>query len=348
MTSTSENGTTSRTPPACAATLWLVVALSVASCSSDSPTSPGLPPADTTLTGPRTIVPGQVVSGTITGAESECRFVTSQGGWGGVCDVFDIAIPSDGNLETTVRWSGNGGLVTFVKTVTGTQIDMACCGPPLTLQIPVEAATSYRLELAYAGRPPGYPSITPVSYVLETRLLAPGAAGPANLRTILFAEASRTQRLSFGRVELLDGPRAGSVAVFDPVSGTYDLRDLPSGYARIRVSADGFLPATIKVPIGVSVPQEIVLTRLAPLEGAVHSLGGMLWASENSAYGGVKVEILDGPHAGAFTFSDDDFGFYFFQNLTPGLIHVRASREGLATLTQAVTVSGATTLSFRW
>lgn len=54
------------------------------------------------------------------------------------------------------------------------------------------------------------------------------------------------------------------------------------------------------MPIGVSVAQEIVLTRLVPLVDAIHNLEGVTWASANSAYGGVKVEILDGPHAGVW------------------------------------------------
>ncbi|MGH7469743.1 MAG: Ig-like domain-containing protein [Longimicrobiales bacterium] len=300
--------------------------------------------------GPRPIAVGQTVSGRITGTESECRFMTVDGGWGGVCHQFDMAMPSSGSLETTVRWSAGAPLVVFVKTASGAaQIDLTCCGnSPATLVVPVEAGASYRVEVAYAGRPAGYPRINPVNYTLETRLFPAGDERSATLRAILFADLARTQRLSSGRVEILDGPLAGSAAVFDSITGMYDLGGLPRGFAQIRASADGFNAATIKVPVGVSLAQEVVLGRLVPLVGAIHKLGGMMWASANSAYAGVKVEILDGPHAGVFTFSDENFGMYQFEGLSPGLIHVRASKDGLASQTQAVLVNGFTTLHFRW
>jgi hypothetical protein len=116
----------------------------------------------------------------------------------------------------------------------------------------------------------------------------------------------------------------------------------------VRASADRFAAATIRVPVGVSVAQEIVLTRLVPLVGATHRLSGVAWASAKTAYVGVKVEILDGPHAGVFTFTDEFFGMYSFEGLSAGPVHVRASMSGLVPQTLAVNVFGYTKLDFRW
>ena len=53
------------------------------------------------------------------------------------------------------------------------------------------------------------------------------------------------------------------------------------------------------------------------------------WFCGVTACAGVKIEIVDGPLAGVFTFTDDGFGFYDFNGLPPGTIQVRASRLGL-------------------
>ena len=314
----------------------------------NSPPPNGPSPSNPSPSG-RTIRVGEDVSGTITGLEPECHFTTEDGGWGGVCDAYEISVESTGTLETSVSWTDLVPLIVFVKTSTGRQIDMTCCSSPqTTIAVPVDSGSSYRLEVAYAGRPPGYPSIAPVKYALTTRLLSPPDTATTSSRMILYADATRTQRMSTGRVEIIEGSYAGTTATFDSVGGTYGFRGLPRSYVQIRASADLFHSVTERVPIGVNVAQSVVLERLVPLVGATHTLAGMTWASANSAYAGVKVEILDGPHAGAFTFSLDDWGSYHFQSLSPGRIRVRASREGLAPQTLEVTVSGTTILHFRW
>ena len=307
------------------------------------------PPADTNEGAPRTIALGQSVSDTITGTEPECLFTTLDGGWGGVCHAFDITAPTSGILETTVRWSADATLVVFMKTAGREQLDMTCCrSRTTTLRVPVEAELRYRIEVAYIGRPAGYPRIPPVPYVLEARLVPPDARERVTLRSFLIADETRTQRLSSGRIEVIEGPFAGTAAVFDSTTGTYGLTGLPHGYVRIRASAELFEAVTMRVPAGVNVTQEIVLRRLVPLPDARHGLGGMTWASANAAYTGVKVEILDGPHAGAFTFSDEHFGMYYIGGLSPGFMRVRASIAGREPQTLGVTVSGSTRLDFRW
>ena len=313
----------------------------------ESPSASTGLPIPPVISGPRKIAVGENVTDTITGADSECRFTTENGGWGGLCHAFEIPVQTGGILETIV--TSEGPLSVFVKTSEGGQIDMGCCSAAaLRLAVPAEEGAHYRLEVAYVGRPPGYPNSVRVPYAMTTRLLAPDTVVSASLRAILYADATRTQRMATGRVEIMDGPFAGTAATFDTVAGTYDIRGVPRGYVQIRASADHFGPVTVRVPIGVSVAQSIVLTRLVPLADDSHSLSGMTWASPNSAYTGVKVEILDGPHAGVFTFSLDDWGMYDFRGLTPGRIRVRASKDGLKPQTLEVMVSGTTRLDFRW
>ena len=42
----------------------------------------------------------------------------------------------------------------------------------------------------------------------------------------------------------------------------------------------------------------------------------------------VKIEVVDGPLAGVFTFTDDDSGTYMLRSLPTGLVQVRASYGG--------------------
>lgn len=306
-------------------------------------------PVGTIPSSPRTIGVGERVTGTITGADGECLFTTEDGGWGGLCQAFEIPLVASGILETIVSWSDAVPLAVFVKTSNGAPLDMKCCnGDQLTVAVPVEDGNRYRLEVVYAGRPRGYPRIAPLSYALTTRLLPPDTSASAILRAILYADATRTQRMPAGRVEIIEGPLAGTAAMFDTISGTYDIRGVPRGYVQVRASADQFRPVTVRVPVGVSVARGIELTRVVPLADVSHSLSGLTWASPSSAHTGVKVEILDGPHAGVFTFSLEDWGIYEFRGLSPGRVRVRASGEGLISQTLEVMVSGATRLDFRW
>src|SRR5262249_20398953 len=134
-------------------------------------------------------------------------------------------------------------------------------------------------------------------------------------------------------------------------SGLYVFPSLPAGYVQVLASADGFSSLTENVPVGTSVPRELVLQRQEPLENATNTLTGLALASGSStgpysAYIGVKIEILDGPLAGVFTFTDEFFGGYYFSGLPPGEIRVRASAERLQTQTLSVVVAGNSRLDF--
>jgi len=82
---------------------------------------------------------------------------------------------------------------------------------------------------------------------------------------------------------------------------------------------------------------EILLQRTVPLVDSTHELWGMVPApgSQNSFLIRVKIEILDGPLAGVFTFTDDDMAMYVLRSLPPGPIQVRAS---YGALTQTVSI----------
>jgi hypothetical protein len=222
----------------------------------------------------------------------------------------------------------------------------------MVARMPVETATTYRIELAYVGRPPGYPQVPPVDYTIETTLatdLDAQSSGP--LRVIVFGDESRTQRLSHARLQVLDGPKAGAVARFDVMSGSYVFESLPAGYVQVRATADQFESLTERLPVGARVPRELVLARSVPLTDATNSLTGLALASGSpsgpySAYIGVKIEILDGPLAGVFTFTDEFFGGYGFKGLPDGEVRVRASAERLQTQTLSVVISGHTRLDF--
>jgi hypothetical protein len=314
-----------------------------------NPTAPSSNPASAALSGPRTIQVGDTVTGVIDGGEPECSFSTFEGGWGGVCDSFNIVVQSAGAL--TINVQSTGALAVFLKSATGAQIDMACCPGPL--RVPVEAGTSYRIEVAYAGRPPGYPHIAPVAYALGAGLTPATEAQPSgSIRAVLFADDLRTQRMSGVRLEVLDGPRAGAIATFDAGTGIYEIAGLPGGFVQVRSVADGYIPLTARLPVGVMVANELVMHRLVPLDQTTSSLGGTIHAYPSKpgdgfffVYSDVKVEILDGPLAGIFTLSDE-LGLYSFTNLPPGLFQLRVSKDGLETQVTSVLLSGHTIHDF--
>jgi hypothetical protein len=330
----------------------VVVVLCAAACQSASPASPGapLPPAGAGQS-TRTIHAGDTVTGVITGTELPCSFVAVDGGWGGACEIFELLASASGTLTVTLR--SDTGLALFVRTGFGDQVDMACCESPLSVHVPVRPGSVYGLDVAYIGRPPGYPVITPVSFTLETSLFTGAAQPNGTIRAFVFGDPAKTQRLSGVRLEVLDGQRAGAVAEFDPLTGMYEVRDVPIGFVRVSALAEGFLQLTTAVSVGLQVPYELVLQRVTAQPGT-SGLWGIMYAYPSkpgdttySAYGGVKAEILDGPLAGSFAFSnDDDNGIYFIRNLPAGLVHVRASMRGLETQTKEVVVSGETRLDF--
>jgi hypothetical protein len=143
-----------------------------------SPLVPSLPAfAQNPAPSPTAIHIGETHHGTLTGGLSQCTFETVIGGWGGLCQSVDINVPSSGSLTATLRWNADVPLMLFFKTGAGTQIDMACCDrPSISLTMPVEMGATYRIEVAYGGRPRGSPDIAPVDYTLETTLVV-GNAG---------------------------------------------------------------------------------------------------------------------------------------------------------------------------
>jgi len=315
-----------------------------------SPAEPSVLPT-TPVPGPsgtQVIQLGEPVNGTITSNDPECRFTTSDGGWAGLCDAFDFTAPAAGTLVATARWSADAPLAMFLKTSTGEQIDLFCCNA-LVGRIPVDANTTYRVELAYVGRPAGYPRVPPVDYTLEAALITGSDTQPrGTVHAIVFGDPSRTQRLSRARLEVFEGPSAGTSAQFNDATGVYEFRDLPAGFVQIRASAPEFAPIEVRLPVGANIVRELVLQRTAALPDARHTLGGTTFVADrpNAAYVGVKIEILDGPLEGIFTFTDEFFAQYFFRDMPPGPIQVRASSAQVHAQTLTVDVSGNTTLNF--
>lgn len=314
-----------------------------------APPSPPPPPAPPASVEARVLEVGKSVSGTISRTDGSCRFADWQSAWEGLCDAFEVTAPASGALHATVRWAdANAPFAVFAKSSAGEQIDLACCASPVLMSLPVDSGLTYRIEIAYVGRPPGYPGISPVEYTIETVVqpIAPESVAPLSVSVL--GDEAHTHHLSQARVEVIEGPSSGTVARFDEVSGLYVFERLQLGYVTLNLSAPGFVSSIRRVPVGTNMPLEIELQRREALANATSSLQGVTWVytSRNSAWVGVKVEILDGPLAGIFTFSDEWFGMYNLAGLPAGVIHVRASAPWLLPQTLSVAVSGNTRLDF--
>jgi len=303
-------------------------------CDKSSRSSPNAPSSPVSPT-PQSPVPqpsggiirlGEPVSGTIT-PQSICKFARNDPRFDDLCDTFSVTAPENGTLVAAVRLTPDAATVLRFRTATGEVIDVFCCSTT-TGRVPVQAGSVVQIELAYVGRPTGYPSsVAPVGYTIETSLETGGLQQRGDLRAIVFGDTTRTQRLAQARVEALDGPSAGHVARFDEVSGLYELLDLPAGFIHVRTSAPEFEPVEQEIAVGTQLPREVVLTRIAPLPDSTHQLSGMVPVpgSSNSFFTHAKVEILDGPLAGVFTFTDDDMGEFSLRSLPLGMMRVRAS-----------------------
>jgi hypothetical protein len=288
---------------------------------------------------------GEPISGTIT-SDSDCKFANGDPRFADLCHAFTVTAPQDGTLVAEVRVTADAALALRFRTATGDVIDTFCC-TRMTGRVPVRAGVVVQIELAYIGRPPGYPSIQPVGYTLELSLLTGALQQRGNLRAIVFGDATHTQRLPNARLEVLDGPAAGQLARLDDATGLYELLDLAPGFVRIRTMAPEFNPVEQELVVGTQWPREITLQRTVPLVKAEHTLSGMVRAgASNSFLGGVKIEILDGPLAGVFTFTDDDMAMYVLHSLTPGVMRVRASHGGLTQTLDVDLAAGSNTLNF--
>jgi hypothetical protein len=291
---------------------------------------------------------GEPISGTITSSDSSCTFTTSEGSWGGLCHTFRITAPARGTLVATAHWTVDAPLAMFFKTAAGQQMDISCCGRPAVGRVPVEADSVLVIELAYVGRPPGYPIVPPVPYTLETVLMTGDLQQRGTLNARVFADDMRTQQLSQAHIEVLEGPSAGRIARFNEITGLYEIPDLPPGFVRVRTSARGFNPVEEQLVVGAQLPREMVLQRIEPLPDATHALGGHASreGSPNSYLIRVKIEILDGPLSGVFTFTDDDMGLYTIRSLPPGVIQIRASLGGLSQTVSVEISASSTQLNF--
>lgn len=293
----------------------------------------------------RTVRLGEPITGTIDAA-SRCKFAAADTPFADLCHVFTVTAPEDGTLVAQVRVTADAALVLRFRTATGEIVDAFCCAQT-TARLPVRAGSLMQTELAYTGRPSGYPLIQPVDYTIELSLLV-GDAQRGKVQAIVFGDDTRTQRLPDARLEVVDGPMAGRIARFDERSGLYELADLPAGFVRLHVSAPGFASKDEEVVIGAQLAREITLQRTVPLIEATRTLTGIVAAPGSNAFlVGAKIEILDGPLAGVFALTDDLMAIYLLRSLPAGLIHVRAT-HGDMTQTVSVDLSAATTgLNFR-
>jgi hypothetical protein len=254
--------------------------------------------------------------------------------------------PADGTLTVAVRSSDGAPTAHMLRfrTDAGVLVDAFCC-VPRTGRTAAHQGVPIQVEIAYVGRPAGYPSsVVPVAYTLEASLTTGDLQERSSARALIFGDATRSQMLPDARVEILDGPAAGQVATFEPASGFYRLDNLAAGFVRVRASAPGFEPLEQEISVATELPREVVLTRTVPPPDSTHELNGNAPqpGSSNAYLTHVKVEILDGPLAGVFTFTDEDMGIYELRSLPPGMMRVRASHGGLSD-TVSVDISGRNT-----
>jgi hypothetical protein len=162
--------------------------LILAACTDSGPTMPAPEPplpagpiAPLPPTPPRTILVGEVVVGKITQQDDKCWWayvdyddsheIEIDARLGGFCNMFDITVPSSGNLAATVKWDLSVRVGFFAKTSQRAQITAACCYAPMFIQFPVDSGQTYRLEIAYDGPSYEFPQRQPIGYTLETALL---------------------------------------------------------------------------------------------------------------------------------------------------------------------------------
>ena len=143
--------------------------------------------------------------------------------------------------------------------------------------------------------------------------------------------------LAGARVEVLDGPEKGRVAITGP-DGKYDLGSLTEkplvclitcarGLTGLSVSKNGWA-TTSAFTFGPNASTIHLGQAPHVLWGHVELPGG---PSEHLPAAGVRVAILGGPNAGRVAFSND-VGVYRFDNLpTQGQVYLEFSKEGFRT-----------------
>jgi hypothetical protein len=150
-------------------------------------------------------------------------------------------------------------------------------------------------------------------------------------------------RLAGVRVEVLDGPKAGTFSISD-AAGSYRLPGMPAGTVQLRATKDGYDPhVQMFTPSrqfgGDSVPN-------FTLGQPPHTLWGDVFldnATRNpvvpsaTRLAAVRVEILDGANGGKVTFSDESGRYRFDDLVTSPPFNVRFTKTSYQALT--ITIS---------
>jgi len=140
----------------------------------------------------------------------------------------------------------------------------------------------------------------------------------------------RRAGLAGARIEVLDGPKAGSVVLTDS-AGTYRLpKDIGEGPITLRATKDGFDPHTEQFF------PEYLAGPLFILGQAPHTLWGdvvLAGSAPSVLVPDIRLEILDGPNAGKVALGDHT-GRYRFDDLNASPSYaLRLSRTGHRTRT---------------
>jgi len=143
---------------------------------------------------------------------------------------------------------------------------------------------------------------------------------------------SQNRALAGVRLQLVDGPRAGTVAISD-AEGNYSLPSAGSGPLTVTATKDGFDPQT-----DVAYP-EYGTAPIFVLGRPPHTVWGQIalaFSTPPVPVPQVRLEILDGPNAGKVTVGDDD-GYYRFDDLVASdTTTVRLSKEGYQSRTYRI------------
>jgi len=154
--------------------------------------------------------------------------------------------------------------------------------------------------------------------------------------------------LAGAKVEIVDGPQAGA-SVTTNTQGQYMFSGTFGDAVTLRITRDGYVPMTQTLNFGTlcntclsTINFELACTGAGTGTGAgtpqvvISSVSGLVEDTAGKALAGAKVEIVDGPQAGASVMTDTLGQFMFSAGPFGDAVTLRATKEGYVTATQTL------------
>jgi hypothetical protein len=197
-------------------------------------------------------------------------------------------------------------------------------------------ATKSPLAPSPGPEPVAPPPVTSPAFVISGRVSADDVAVPN------------------ARVAIAEGSNTGSSAMTND-EGRYQLGDLPAGAYVLRVTVDGFEPATSSVSLNGDRTVDFKMSRVsstptpAPSDPPANEHWSLTGTVKNKPAGesvtGARVEVIDGANRGRATMSASG-GEFELPELTPGVLTLRATADGFDAETVTVTLDSNRTIEF--